>query len=329
MDIYAPLAGRMGMQSMREELEDLAFRVLNPDASDAISRRFAARRESGDVIARSSDALKQLAQTKASRPRSRGARSGPFRSGAKWRGRSCRFEQLSDIFGFRVIVGPSTTATARSASCTRAWPRCRAGSRTISHAQAERLPLDPHHGLGPRSKRVEMQIRTARCMRSPSAAWRRTGPTRTASGSTNAFAGDRPLSLAAPPRRAARAKATTPKNFSSTPSSRCSPIRCSASRPRATDRAAARGHADRLRLCRPHPHRRQLRRRQLNGRAPLITQLRMATRSRSSAPRPRRRPPPGKGWRSPARPGRRSAAPPAWRCATNMPGLAARSCSGC
>ncbi len=31
MDIYAPLAGRMGMQWMREELEDLAFRVLNPE----------------------------------------------------------------------------------------------------------------------------------------------------------------------------------------------------------------------------------------------------------------------------------------------------------
>ncbi len=30
MEIYAPLAGRMGMQSLREELEDLAFRHLNP-----------------------------------------------------------------------------------------------------------------------------------------------------------------------------------------------------------------------------------------------------------------------------------------------------------
>jgi guanosine-3',5'-bis(diphosphate) 3'-pyrophosphohydrolase len=42
MDIYAPLAGRMGMQWMREELEDLAFRVLNPEArarSSAASSR--------------------------------------------------------------------------------------------------------------------------------------------------------------------------------------------------------------------------------------------------------------------------------------------------
>ena len=40
MDIYAPLAGRMGMQWMREELEDLAFRVLNPEGRNSIIRRF-------------------------------------------------------------------------------------------------------------------------------------------------------------------------------------------------------------------------------------------------------------------------------------------------
>src|SRR6056297_917335 len=39
MDIYAPLAGRMGMQWMREELEDLAFRVINPEARASIIRR--------------------------------------------------------------------------------------------------------------------------------------------------------------------------------------------------------------------------------------------------------------------------------------------------
>src|SRR5919206_2304595 len=38
LDIYAPLAGRMGIQEMREELEDLAFRNLDPDAYEAISR---------------------------------------------------------------------------------------------------------------------------------------------------------------------------------------------------------------------------------------------------------------------------------------------------
>ena len=40
MDIYAPLADRMGMQSMRDELEVLAFRVLNPEVRNSIMRRF-------------------------------------------------------------------------------------------------------------------------------------------------------------------------------------------------------------------------------------------------------------------------------------------------
>src|SRR5437763_3548581 len=39
LDIYAPLAGRMGMHEMREELEDLAFRELNPEAYDVVTER--------------------------------------------------------------------------------------------------------------------------------------------------------------------------------------------------------------------------------------------------------------------------------------------------
>ena len=51
MDIFAPLAGRMGMQSMREDLEDMAFKVLNPEARASIMRRFVTmQKESGDVI---------------------------------------------------------------------------------------------------------------------------------------------------------------------------------------------------------------------------------------------------------------------------------------
>src|SRR5690606_12326024 len=41
MDIYAPLAGRMGMQDMREELEDLSFRTINPEAYRAVTERLA------------------------------------------------------------------------------------------------------------------------------------------------------------------------------------------------------------------------------------------------------------------------------------------------
>ncbi|MGB1209235.1 MAG: HD domain-containing protein, partial [Paracoccaceae bacterium] len=53
MDIFAPLAGRMGMQWMRDELEDLAFQVLNPEARLSIMRRFLTlEKETGDVVMR-------------------------------------------------------------------------------------------------------------------------------------------------------------------------------------------------------------------------------------------------------------------------------------
>ncbi|MCB1435426.1 MAG: bifunctional (p)ppGpp synthetase/guanosine-3',5'-bis(diphosphate) 3'-pyrophosphohydrolase, partial [Alphaproteobacteria bacterium] len=51
MDIYAPLAGRMGMQAVRDELEDIAFEVLNPDANRIITERLAKlHAESGDLL---------------------------------------------------------------------------------------------------------------------------------------------------------------------------------------------------------------------------------------------------------------------------------------
>ena len=51
MEIFAPLAGRMGMQFMREELEDLSFRVLNPEARNSIIRRFITlRKETDDLV---------------------------------------------------------------------------------------------------------------------------------------------------------------------------------------------------------------------------------------------------------------------------------------
>src|SRR5690606_21032587 len=51
MEIYAPLAGRMGMQDMREELERLAFYYLNPEAYHAVTERLS------DMLERNRDAI--------------------------------------------------------------------------------------------------------------------------------------------------------------------------------------------------------------------------------------------------------------------------------
>ncbi|MNR68931.1 GTP pyrophosphokinase rsh [compost metagenome] len=54
MDIYAPLAGRMGMQDMRDELEDLSFQYINPEAYETVTQRLA------DLSARNEGLIKKI-----------------------------------------------------------------------------------------------------------------------------------------------------------------------------------------------------------------------------------------------------------------------------
>ena len=86
LDIYAPLAGRMGMQEMREELEDLAFRELYPEAHQVVTERLdeSRRAQHGSDRARSSSSSRASSPIPASPPWCRAGASGPIRSGARW-----------------------------------------------------------------------------------------------------------------------------------------------------------------------------------------------------------------------------------------------------
>jgi RelA/SpoT family (p)ppGpp synthetase len=105
LDIYAPLAGRMGMHEMREELEDLAFRELNPEAYKVIGERLDAleARNVGLVA----DIELQLTRKFADRGVSAevcGRRKRAYSIWRKMERKSVGFEQLSDIVGLRVVV---------------------------------------------------------------------------------------------------------------------------------------------------------------------------------------------------------------------------------
>ena len=105
MDIYAPLAGRMGMQWMREELEDLSFRVLNPEARNSILRRFITlQREAGDVVHRiSADIRTELDRAEISAD-VYGRAKKPYAIWRKMQEKDLAFSRLSDIYGFRIIT---------------------------------------------------------------------------------------------------------------------------------------------------------------------------------------------------------------------------------
>ncbi|HXW70040.1 MAG TPA: bifunctional (p)ppGpp synthetase/guanosine-3',5'-bis(diphosphate) 3'-pyrophosphohydrolase [Methylocella sp.] len=105
LEIYAPLAGRMGMQTMRDELEDLAFRHLMPDAYAMIAARLDdLRRKNGQIITKIERELTAELAARGIEAKVEGRQKQPYSVWRKMERKSIAFEQLSDIFGFRVVV---------------------------------------------------------------------------------------------------------------------------------------------------------------------------------------------------------------------------------
>ena len=105
MDIYAPLAGRMGMQDMRSELEDICFSVLHPDHYKAITERLRhMEADSKGLIAQiRTELTHKLAESGVAGVVSARLKT-PWSIFRKIETKSIAFEQLSDIVGFRIIV---------------------------------------------------------------------------------------------------------------------------------------------------------------------------------------------------------------------------------
>ncbi|MEM7058029.1 MAG: bifunctional (p)ppGpp synthetase/guanosine-3',5'-bis(diphosphate) 3'-pyrophosphohydrolase [Pseudomonadota bacterium] len=104
MEIYAPLAGRMGMHQIREELEDLSFEVLNPEARTSIMRRFIKlRRETGDLIPEITAQIREFTDQVGLKVKIEGREKRPYSIWRKMEEKETAFGQLSDIYGFRII----------------------------------------------------------------------------------------------------------------------------------------------------------------------------------------------------------------------------------
>ena len=105
MEIYAPLADRMGMNRIRDELEDLSFAFLNKDARDLIQERlkFIKNHREDNFNSISSELIELLKKNKVI-ARITGREKTPFSIWRKIQKKKISLEQLTDIVGFRVIV---------------------------------------------------------------------------------------------------------------------------------------------------------------------------------------------------------------------------------
>jgi len=162
MDIYAPLAGRMGMQWMREELEDLSFRVLNPEARNSIMRRFLTlRKETGDVIPQITQDIRDVLRKLGITAEVFGREKKPYSIWRKMEETKEGFSRLSDIFGFRILTEAEDDVYAALGLVHRRW-RAVPGRFKDYVSQPKSNGYRSIHTTvsGRDGKRVEIQIRT-------------------------------------------------------------------------------------------------------------------------------------------------------------------------
>src|SRR5690606_24184790 len=162
MDIFGRLAGRMGMQCMREELEDLAFKVINPEARNSIIRRFVVlQKENGDVIPQITADIRATLDADGVEAEVFGRAKRPFSVWRKMQEKQLAFSRLSDIYGFRII-------TRSEADCYRTLGIIHRKWRMVPGRFKDYISQPKSNGYrsihttvsGRDGKRVEVQIRT-------------------------------------------------------------------------------------------------------------------------------------------------------------------------
>jgi RelA/SpoT family (p)ppGpp synthetase len=162
MEIYAPLADRMGMNRIRDELEDLSFSVLNNKARNLILKRLNFIKDNKvNTFNEISSELIELLQRNNVKAKITGREKTPFSIWIKIQRKKISLEQLTDIVGFRIIVNSIE-------DCYK--------TLGIFHSQYSTIPgkfkdyistpkinkyKSIHTSLiGPNKQRIEVQIRT-------------------------------------------------------------------------------------------------------------------------------------------------------------------------
>ncbi|ENN92127.1 RelA/SpoT family protein [Bartonella bovis] len=162
MDIYAPLAGRMGMQDMREELEDLSFFYLNPEGYRIITDRISELSKCNrDLLSTIENELTRLFSQHGIKVDVKSRRKKSYSIFRKMESKALSFEQLSDIFGFRVIVETVDDCYRALGIIHTTWPMVPGRFKDYISIPKQNEYRSIHTTIvGPSRQRVELQIRT-------------------------------------------------------------------------------------------------------------------------------------------------------------------------
>lgn len=163
MEIYAPLAERIGMHEIKDELQDLSFQVLNAEARDSILKRLEFLRTSGTgLIDRIANELKNTLSSAGIEAKVVGRQKRPFSIWRKMELKNISFEQLSDVIAFRIIVDDAAACYHALGIIHGAYPMVPGLFKDYISTPKRNNYRSLHTTvIGPERQRIEMQIRTA------------------------------------------------------------------------------------------------------------------------------------------------------------------------
>lgn len=162
LDIYAPLAERIGMQEVKSELEEIAFAELHKDAHDSIVARLNFLREQGsNIVPKIISRLQKDMDENGIKATISGREKTPYSIWRKMQQKNASFEQLSDIMAFRIIVDDVAT-------CYQALGIVHSKYHMVPRRFKDYISTPKPNGyqsihtgvIGPENTRIEIQIRT-------------------------------------------------------------------------------------------------------------------------------------------------------------------------
>src|SRR5712692_5011563 len=163
MDIYVPLAERIGMHRMKDQLEDLAFTELHPDARASIIARLGFLREKGgDIVSRIVKELTETLKDGGLTASASGREKSPYSIWRKMQRKNVSFEQLADVMAFRVLVDGIGDCYHALGLVHSAYPVVPGRFKDYISTPKPNNYRSVHTGvIGPERQRIEVQNRTS------------------------------------------------------------------------------------------------------------------------------------------------------------------------
>ena len=162
LEIYAPLARRIGINRVCVELEDLAFEHINPAAHESITRRLKFLRDQhSEEVSAVSQAITQRLAKEGVECRIFGREKRPYSIWRKLERKGLTFDDIADIYAFRLIVGKPADCYLALGVIHQAWRSVPERFRDFISVPKPNNYRSLHTTvIGPNSMRVELQIRT-------------------------------------------------------------------------------------------------------------------------------------------------------------------------